>query len=124
MSGVSKKYFVIKEYLSPYPDPIHFKKGVIVDVGETYKGDPDWADWVWCTGKNKSSAWVPKQYIHYDSGQWVLKTEFNAMEISVDVGDCLDVYEIVNGFGMAEKPDGKRGWVPMKHLQQIGDDWQ
>jgi len=39
------------------------------------------------------------------------------MELTVKIGEELLVYEIVNGFGMSEKPDGKRGWVPMKNIE-------
>jgi len=39
------------------------------------------------------------------------------MELSVKVGEELVVYEVVNGFGMSEKPDGAKGWVPMRNLE-------
>jgi len=122
MSSLPKIYLVKEDYKSPYPGPILFERKEIVEVGDSYKGDPDWVDWVWCIGKNNNLAWVPKQYIHFRRGQWVLKRDYNAMELSIDIGDYVDIYEIVNGFGMAEKPDGKRGWVPMKHLRNMEGD--
>jgi hypothetical protein len=39
------------------------------------------------------------------------------MELSVVIGETLKVHEIVNGFGMAEKSNGTRGWVPMRNLE-------
>ncbi len=43
------------------------------------------------------------------------------MELSVQVGEELAVYETVNGFVMSEKPDGTKGWVPMKNLEIVDE---
>ncbi len=110
-------YRVTKEYRSPYPDPIVFRKGEEVKIGQEFNEDPDWENWVWCEGKNDQKAWTPKQYIDFNGVKGTLNREYNAMELSVKTGEELTVYEIVNGFGMAEKPDGKRGWVPMRNME-------
>lgn len=113
----TERYGVIKDYKSPYPDPIVFQKGEKVKVGQEFKGDPEWKNWIWCEGKNNKKAWVPKQYIVIDGMNGTFNKEYNAMEISVKVGERLVVYEIVNGFGMSEKTNGTRGWVPMKNIE-------
>ena len=113
----SKRYRVIEDYQSPYPDPIIFHKGEKVTIGKEFTDDPDWKDWVWCEGQNNNEAWVPKQYLKVEAEQGEFITDYNARELSVEIGDTLNVYEIVNGFGLAEKPSGERGWVPMKNLQ-------
>lgn len=110
-------YRVIKDYRSPYPDPIVFQKGEKVKVGQEFKEDPDWKNWIWCEGKNNKKAWVPKQYIDIHGMNGILNKEYNAMELSVQVGEKLVVYEIVNGFGMSEKINGMRGWVPIKTME-------
>ena len=111
------KYRVTKEYKSPYPDPIIFHKGDTVEVGQEFTDDPNWKDWIWCEGANDTKAWVPKQYLDIRERKGTFKRGYNAMELSVSVGEELVVYEIVNGFGMAEKPNGVRGWVPMKNME-------
>lgn len=108
---------VIEGYKSPYPDPIVFHKGEKVKVGQEFNQDPDWKNWVWCTGNNHKKAWAPKQYIDIDGADGIFNRDYNARELSVQVGEKLVVYEIVNGFGMAENADGIRGWVPMKNLE-------
>jgi len=108
---------VIKEYKSPYPDPIIFQKGEEVTVGREYKEDPDWKDWIWCQGNNNNSAWVPKQYIDMDDVKGVFTRDYNAMELSVQAGEELVVYETINGFGMSENSNGERGWVPLKNME-------
>ena len=58
----------------------------------------------------------PKQFLEISKDEGTFTRDYNAMELSLSVGDVLEVDEIVNGFGMAEKADGDRGWVPMKNL--------
>ncbi|UCE29190.1 MAG: hypothetical protein JSV85_00125 [Candidatus Bathyarchaeota archaeon] len=112
-----KHYRVITNYKSPYPDPTVFHKGEKVRVGQEFKQDPDWENWVWCEGGNNKKAWVPKQYIDIAVTTAKFNRDYNAMELSVQVGEELVVYEIVNGFGMSEKTNGIRGWVPMRNME-------
>lgn len=117
MTAELRHYRVIKDYKSPYPDPIVFQKGEKVKVGQEFKEDPDWRNWIWCEGKNNKKAWAPKQYVDIDGTNGIFNKDYNAMESSVQIGEKLVVYEIVNGFGMSEKTNGARGWVPMKNMQ-------
>lgn len=121
-SSTPVHYRVIQDYRSPYPDPIIFLQGEQVAVGREYKDDPEWAGWVWCRGENGQEAWVPKVYLQDRGEEGLFTTDYNAVELSVSVGEQLLVYEIVNGFGMAEKEDGSRGWVPMKCLEPAKGD--
>lgn len=117
MGKSAKRYRVIGAYRSPYPRPIVFQKGEKVTIGREFTEDPDWKDWVWCEGEHGNQAWVPKQYLKIEAGGGVMSTDYNALELSVTTGETLAVYEIVNGFAMAEKQSGERGWVPLKNLQ-------
>jgi len=112
-------YRVIKDYKSPYPDPIVFQKGEKVEICHEFKEDLDWKNWIWCKGKNDKKAWIPEQYLDIDGRNGVLNRTYDAKELSVQTGEMLVVYEIVNGFGMSEKPDGTKGWVPMKNLESM-----
>lgn len=111
-----KHYRVIKDYKSPYPDPVVFQRGEKVKVGQAFKEDPDWKNWIWCEGKNNKNAWAPKQYINIDGTSGIFIEDYDAMELSVQIGERLVVFEIVNGFGMSEKANGTRGWVPEKNM--------
>jgi len=113
----SERYRVVKDYESPYPNSIVFQKGERVKVCKEFKEDPDWQNWIWCEGKNGKKAWVPEDYLNSDGRNGMFNREYNAMELSVQVGETLTVCEIVNGFGMSEKPDGSRGWVPMRNME-------
>ena len=112
-----QRYRVIKDYESPYPDPMVFRKGEKVKVGREFKEDPDWKDWIWCEGSGEKKAWVPKQYVNIDGTSGTFNRDYNAVELSVRVGESLVVYEIVNGFGMSEKTSRARGWVPIRNME-------
>ena len=117
MGKKAVRYIVIADYQSPYPNPIIFYQGENVSVGKESTDDPDWKNWLWCEGQNDNQAWAPKQYLKIEADQGRFLHDYNALELSVSVGEKLDIYETINGFGMAEKPNGERGWVPLKNLQ-------
>lgn len=119
MKHTAKRYRVIEEYQSPYPEPIIFHKGETVIISKEFTDDPDWKDWVWCEGQNNNEAWVPKQYLEIERNTGIFTTGYNALELSVRTGELLTIYEIVNGFGMAEKSNGERGWVPLRNFEPI-----
>ena len=69
-------------------------------------------------GEDGQQAWVPLQYLMTKGGNGILKYSYNALELSVNPGEVLAVYEEINGFGMAEKADGTKGWVPLRNMFQ------
>ncbi len=125
MKSKPKTYRVTKAYQSPYPKSIIFQEGDWVDIGKEYTDDPDWENWVWCKGKHEQ-AWAPKQYLKISNGKGRFIKNYNALELCVYEGEELIVYEVINGFCLAEKENGKKGWVPMKNLVQekeMIEDW-
>ena len=106
----------VRSYQTPYPDSLPFKKGEVVAVGEEYLGDDDWQNWIRCRGSDGREAWIPKQYLDIKGKVGNLRQDFDARELSVQPGEELSIFEIVNGFGMAENSQGQKGWVPMNHL--------
>ena len=57
--------------------------------------------------------------INIDGTNGICNKDYNAMELSVHPGEVLVVHKIVNGFGMSEKTNGRRGWVPMKNMEAV-----
>jgi hypothetical protein len=113
---VPERFRVIKAYESPYPQARVFPKGSRVEVIKAYQEDPQWPNWFWCVGEDSTEAWVPGQFLQIDGKIGILKRDYNAIELSVQPGEELQIHEVINGFGWAEKQDGAKGWVPMKHL--------
>ena len=113
----SQKYRVKKDYQSPYPDPILFRKGEQVTVGREFKDDPDWQNWRWCEGKKNNAAWVPIQYLTIEGKSGIFNRDYNARELTVHKDEIVKVNEVLNGFGMAKNSDGSTGWVPLRNLE-------
>lgn len=115
---IFKHFRVIKAYESPYPRASEFPKGSHVKVVKEYQDDPQWPNWFWCVGPDNTAAWVPGQFLQLDGKKGILIRDYNAIELSVQVEEKLQVYEVINGFGWAQNSEGNYGWVPMKHLVQ------
>ncbi|MBU0711777.1 hypothetical protein KJ762_02330 [bacterium] len=115
----TKLYRVVKSYQSPYPDSIFFKNGEQVTIGKEFHDDPDWKDWVWCESDHGGKAWTPKQFLEITENRGILNRDYNARELVIEPGEIITVSEIMNGFGMSEKSDGCRGWVPLNHLETL-----
>ena len=88
----------------------------MVIVGEEFTDDPDWEGWVWCENSSGVKAWTPKQFLTIEGDTGTFVRDYDARELSITIGEQLSVSEIVNGFGMAEKTNGDKGWAPMKNL--------
>ena len=112
-------YRVIKNYESPYLGHLIFRAGEVVEVGEEFTDDPDWKDWVWCESPDGVKAWTPKQFLNIEGESGTFVRDYDARELSISVGEQISIIEIVNGFGMAEKSDGAKGWVPLKCVERI-----
>ena len=107
----------IKAYLTPYPDSILFYKGERVIVGERYDQDPAWEGWVRCRGEENQEAWIPLQYLQIQGAIGFLLQDYDARELSLNIDEVVLVFQIVNGFGMAENQAGDKGWVPLNRLE-------
>ena len=118
MNGIEKRFRVVKEYQTPYPDSIPFRQDEEVEIKREFTEDPDWKDWIWCEGANNNSGWVPRQYVKQSGARGVLLKNYDAKELTVQPGVVLVVHEILNGFGMSRDPDGNMGWVPMKVMEE------
>lgn len=86
-----KKIFIATDqHRSEYPDPITFKRGTRIVVGEIYEGNEEWENWYFCTITNHSGGWVPAQVI-----------------------------KCVNGWFWCQRlSDNETGWVPVKILEE------
>ena len=124
MKNKLTQYRVIRDYESPYPAPILFQRSERVVTGSEFTDDPDWKNWLWCTGSRGQQAWVPRQFLEIQGTSAIFRRDYNALELSMYTGEVILVGEQINGFGMAEKVGGEKGWVPMRNLLQFSADEQ
>lgn len=121
MLETTVKYIVIKPHISEYPDPLSFKKGTPLIVGEKSDGIEKWDSWYFCSTSEHTGGWVPQQIIaHLDEKNGVALEDYSATELNVDIGDVLLGAHVLNGWVWCLHPrDNLAGWVPLEHLQPI-----
>ncbi len=101
---------VIKPYQAPFPDPIVVRKGeqVMLDASK----HTDIPGWVWCVAASGKSGWVPSSFLIITGSVGLLKRDYNAIELTVQPGDELELHEQESGFWWVTHEDGRLGWVP------------
>jgi hypothetical protein len=109
---------VIEEYESQYPDPIVFSTGEVLSLG---RQDPEWPGWIWCTSAVGKKGWVPERMIERVGDAGVALLSYTARELSVQMGDLLDLMELESGWYWAANQAGETGWIPERNLLILQD---
>lgn len=107
---------VVAAYRAPYDDPISARAGdaVAIDDGR----HTDIAGWIWCTNRQGKSGWVPEAYVDRRGDVGTLLCDYDAIELTVVVGDDLIVHDEESGFLWVTDSSGRQGWVPATHVQR------
>ena len=109
---------VIEDYKAQYPDAPAFKAGESISCGKT---DPEAPGWIWCTGADGRSAWVPMRIIRRDenASDGRILENYDARELNANAGEILNILAIESGWAWAENASGRRGWIPNTVLEPI-----
>ena len=110
-------YRVIKAHQSPDPDPLMVRKG---DSLSFERRETEWSGWIWCTNSSGKGAWVPENWVQIEGDSCVMKRDYNAIELAVEVGEVLTVEFEETGWAWAMKKSGESGWVPLEYLDAAG----
>jgi len=106
---------VVVAYSAPFPDPIRVKAGELVTI------DPDKktaiTGWLWCTNRAGKSGWVPHAYLDRKGSTGRMSCDYDAIELTVRVGEILTVHKMESGFYWVSDRRGRRGWVPVSHVE-------
>ncbi|MCJ7431873.1 MAG: SH3 domain-containing protein [Anaerolineales bacterium] len=106
---------VIADYQAPYADPIRVNAGDEVMVNsDKYTDIPGW---VWCTDRDGKSGWVPKTYLEYSGKAGKMLCDYNAIELTVHVGEILAVHKAESDFYWVTNQKELQGWVPIAHVE-------
>jgi len=105
---------VVAAYRSPYSDPLVLTKGERLAIGE--KESP-WPGWVWCMDGEGKSGWVPEAYVRRRGGACTMRRDYDATELSVEVGEELIAGEEESGWVWCTNREGQCGWVPRENVE-------
>jgi hypothetical protein len=107
---------VIEAYESPYTEPLKMMKGEILTFEEK---ECEWSGWIWCTNKSGKSRWVPENYLEIHGNTCEVKQDYDAVELSVKVGDELIIEKEEADWFWVSTKEGKKGWVPIRNVEII-----
>jgi len=116
----ARKYLVIRDHISEYPEPITLVKGDPLTVGEKYEGPEGWNNWFFCNTPGQKGGWVPAQIIEIINANTARAREnYTARELNVQAGNLLLGSRIMNGWVWCKNPSSfESGWVPLANLQE------
>ena len=109
---------VIKSYLKQYSDPIQLKIGDTVVLGKE-EIEEKWKGWIWAEFKN-NSGWIPIQIVSFSENKktGVVLEDYSALELSIDLGDELQVLKSLNGWLWVKNLQTKEeGWIPSECIK-------
>jgi uncharacterized protein YgiM (DUF1202 family) len=111
---------VIADYQAPYADPIQVNAGdeVVIDPQK----HTDIPGWVWCTDRDGKSGWVPKTYLEYSGKVGTMRWDYNAIELTIHVGEKLTVHKAESDFYWVTNQKGLQGWVPIAHVESCENE--
>ncbi|SIQ91775.1 hypothetical protein SAMN05920897_11827 [Alkalispirochaeta americana] len=120
----TRTYRVITPHETEFADPITFRKGAILEIGEESEGYQGWENWFFCTTAGEEPGWVPGQIIERGEGSTGRALEdYTARELNVQKGETLAGARVLNGWLWCERwgvPEDA-GWVPLQNLEEIPD---
>ena len=108
---------VISDYQAPYPNPIHVNAGDVISLDRTKETEFD--GWVWCSDQAGMSGWVPESYIEPNDNSGVMRCDYDAIELTIHVGDILTFLKAESGFYWVSDQTGRQGWVPASHVETV-----
>ena len=115
-----RRYRVIQDHVSEFPEPITFAKGALLVVGEKYEGPEGWEDWLFCETPGQQGGWVPVQVLEFiDGGRARAREDYTARELDVRTGEWLLGTRTLNGWAWCSRPPtSESGWVPLAKLER------
>ncbi|MBY5984581.1 SH3 domain-containing protein [Halomonas cupida] len=117
---MTMKVVVIWAHISEYPDPITFKSGDEVHLGDE---DLEYPGWVRTTTRDGKVGWAPLAYLEAtdDPQRGIATRDYDATELNTQVGERLHVLDQLMGWGRVENALGQVGWVPLSTVEGLMD---
>jgi len=102
---------IVKSYITRFTDPIILKKGEHVKTG---KKDNRWVGWIWCKTENGNEGWAPENILEINQTEALVTADYNATELSVAVGEELELFQRESGWVWCHRQNGDEGWIPLE----------
>jgi len=111
------RYVVAREYRCAYDEPLTLRRG---DIVRCEQRDSEWPGWLWCDDGRGRGGWVPESWVQRDAAdRCTLLRDYCAAELTVSIGDVLEVLFTESGWAWARGAHGGTGWVPLDHIETV-----
>ena len=107
---------VIEKHQASDQDPLIITSGEILSYE---KKATKWSGWVWCINKHGKTGWVPENYLKIQEATCELLQDYNAIELTANIGEELNVKKEESGWFWVINDQGKEGWIPVNKVQII-----
>lgn len=108
---------VVRPYETPFSNPIVMKAG---DRLRAEEKESEWPGWLWCVHPDGKSGWVPETYVERDGDSAIAVHDYDAAELTVQVGEELLIAKEEAGWFWCTNENGESGWVPTEHVEIVG----
>ena len=105
---------VVAPYEAAYDGALRLRPGDTVTVGD---GDDRWPAFRWCTTDDGAVGWVPENYLEISGETGRAVRDYDTNELTVVVGDRLQVLAEMGGWLRCRHPSGEVGWLPAEHTE-------
>ncbi|MFX0056744.1 MAG: SH3 domain-containing protein [Candidatus Hodarchaeota archaeon] len=105
---------VIKDYKSPFPNPLILKRGEKLQIEDK---ESEWHGWIWSITKSGQSGWIPDNYLKISGNTAVLLKDYNATELTASVGEIYLIEDEESGWVWVTSENGKYGWIPLENVE-------
>ena len=81
------------------------------------KKESEWSGWVWCINELGNGRWIPENYLKISEDSCRILRDYDSTELTVKVGDKLEIEKIESEWIWATNKKRKQGWVPLKNVK-------
>ncbi len=114
---MEKRVIVERPHRSNYPEPVRFRRGDAVRLGDS---DPDFPGWIRATDHEGRTGWAPKALLHlHGTQEAVAAADYDGTELNVSPGEQLTVSRELAGWYWACNEQGDLGWVPVDATRPV-----
>lgn len=104
---------VTSAYQAAYSDPLVVKAEERLHISDRAT---DWQGWLWCTNELGKSGWMPAAYVERQDSSGLARRDYDATELSAEVGEELVVGYEESGWLWCTNQAGQSGWIPADNV--------
>lgn len=108
---------VVEAYVREFGNPMKASSGEEVEILK--KNDGKYREWYWCRSGDGTESWVPQQVIRISGNMATFSEDYDATELTVDIGDVLTLIHRMGGWAWCLDSRGQRGWVPLENVETL-----